>query len=108
MNRKAAIDALLAAVAQGAGDDDRRDARVAARAAWALERIAALKAMQQRVDEAWARLFEARPDLLADDDDEREAIPDPPEQAELDAILAEIDAVRDHDRWPKQLCWGDV
>ena len=42
------------------------------------------------------------------DDDELEAmnIPDPPEQAELDAIHAEIDAVLEHDRWPKELYWS--
>jgi len=104
MTRKATIKALLAAATQVAGDEDRREARVAARTAWVIERIAALKAAQERVDEAWARIIEALPD----DDDEREASPDPPEQAEVDAILAEVDAVRHHDRWPRKLYWGDV
>lgn len=61
MTRKATIEALLAAAAQGAGDQDRREARVAARVAWVKERIAALKAAQERADEAWAPIFEAPP-----------------------------------------------
>lgn len=107
MTRKATIKALLAAAGQVAGDQDRREARVAARVAWVKERIAALKAARKHVDEAWARIVDALPDDDLDDD-EREPIPDPPEQAELDAIHAELDAVRDHDRWPKELHWGDV
>jgi hypothetical protein len=106
MSSKATIEALLAAATRVAGDQDRREARVAARVAWVKERIAALKAAQQRADEAWERILDALPDHL--DDDDREAIPDPPEQVELDAILAEIEAVRDHDRWPRKLHWGDV
>lgn len=107
MTRKATIEALLAAATQVAGDQDRREARVAARVAWVQERIAALNAAQQRADEAWARIVDALPDDF-DDDDDPEAGPPPPEQTELDAILAELNAVRDHDRWPKKLHWGDV
>jgi hypothetical protein len=106
MTSKATIEALLAAATRVAGDQDRREARVAARVAWVKERIAALKAAQQRADEAWERIVDALPDDV--DDDELEASPPPPEQAELDAILAEIEAVRDHDRWPRKLHWGDV
>ena len=106
MTHKATIEALLAGATQGAGDQDRRDGRVAARLAWVKERIAALEAAQQRADEAWFRIVDALPDDL--DDDELEATPSPPEQADLDAILAELEAVRDHDRWPRELHWGDV
>ena len=106
MTHKATIEALLAGATQVAGDRDRREARVAARLAWVKERIAALEAAQQRADEAWFRIVDALPDDL--DDDEFEAIPPPPEQADLDAIHAELEAVRNHDRWPKKLHWGDV
>ena len=106
MTRKTTIEALLAAATQVAGDQDRREGRVAARVAWVKERIAALKAAQKRADEAWTRIVDALPD--DDSDDDLEAGPPPPEQAELDAILAELDAVRHHDRWPKELHWGDV
>jgi hypothetical protein len=105
MTSKATIEALLAAATRVAGDQDQREARAAARVVWVHERIAALKAAQESVDEAWARNLEALPD---DHDDEREALPDPPEQAEVDAIIAEIEAVRDHDRWPRELYWGGV
>ena len=107
MTYKATIEALLAAATEVAGDRERREARVTARVAWVKERIAALKAAQQRADEAWARIVDALPDDL-DDDDELDAIPPPPEQADLDAIHAELEAVRDHDRWPKKLHWGCV
>ena len=107
MTHKATIEALLAGATQGAGDQDRRDGRVAARLAWVKERIAALEAAQQRADEAWFRIVDALPDDFDDDDDEPEAIP-PPEQADVDAIHAELEAVRDHDRWPRELHWGDV
>lgn len=79
--------------------------RKAARAAWARETMAELRAAQERADEAWMRLVQTHAHL---DDDEFEALPDPPEQAELDAIHAEIDAVVEHDRWPRALYWGDI
>lgn len=58
------------------------------------------------MQEAWDRIFEALPDDL--DDEEVDAIPPPPEQAELDAIFDEIEAVRDHDKWPRELHFKDV
>ncbi len=104
MNPEGTIRALLAKAEQAAGEQEGAQARVAARVAWVREAIAALKAAQKRVDEAWDRIFDALPEDL--DDDELEAIPSPSEQAELDSILAEIEAVRDHDKWPKHLYWS--
>ena len=98
------IRALLAA-ASGAADEQARAAdRAAARVAWVHEVRAAWKAAQRRVDDAWDRIFDALPEDL--DDEALEAIPEPPEQAELDAIYAEIRAVCDHDRWPRELYWS--
>lgn len=103
MTAESTIAALLAAAGEMAGDQARHDSRLAARVAWVKERIADLKAAQQRVFDAWDRIF----DELGDDlHDELEAIPEPPEQAELDAIHAELDAVREHDRWPRHLHWS--
>ena len=62
--------------------------------------MAALRLAQRRVFEAWDRL----PDDL--DEEELEAIPEPPKQGEVDAIWAELRAVRDHDRWPGHLRWS--
>ena len=95
------IAALLAAAGQVAGEQEQHDARLAARVAWVKERIAALRAAQQRVSDAWDRIFDALPDDLDDEELEAMDIPDPPEQAELDTIHAELDAVRDCDKWPR-------
>ena len=66
----------------------------------------ALIAAQRKVDDAWSRIFDALPEDM--DDDELDQIPPPPEQAELDAILAEIEAVRDQDKWPRGLYFKNV
>jgi hypothetical protein len=104
MSREDVIRSLLAAAGRAAGEEAGAEARVEARVAWVHQRIADLKAADKRVFEAWDRILDALPEDI--DDEELEAIPDPPEQAERDAIFAEIEAVRDHDRWPKHLHWS--
>jgi hypothetical protein len=52
------------------------------------------------------RISGAFPDDL--DEEALEAIPEPPEQAELDAIFEQLHAVRDHDRWPRELYFKNV
>jgi hypothetical protein len=42
------------------------------------------------------------------DEDELDALPEPPEQAALAAIHAELDAVRYQDKWPQHLHWGNI
>ncbi|MGE0290578.1 MAG: hypothetical protein AB7I42_29870 [Bradyrhizobium sp.] len=108
MTHKTTIAALLAAAGEMAGEQARHESRRAARAAWLKERIAALKAAQRRVFDAWDRIFDALPDNIDEEELEAMDIPDPPEQAELAAIHAEVDAVRDHDKWPRKLHWGDI
>lgn len=101
---------------QTAADEMSALARKAARVAWVGETMTALRAAQRKADEAWAqsvrgtgeqepgmRLLAPFPDDA--DDEELKALPPPPEQAELDAIHAELKAVIDHDRWPKHLYW---
>lgn len=100
------IKTLLAAAVQTAAEDHRAAARQAARIAWVGEAIAALKTAQDKVDQAWTRMLDALPD--DDDAEARDPLPDPPEQAELDAIMFEIESVRAHDRWPREMHWGDV
>lgn len=80
-------------------------ARKLARIAWARETMARLRAAQARVDDAWDRLIDAHEHL---DDDELEELPEPPEQAELDAIHAQIDDVIERDKWPRELYWGSI
>ena len=106
MSREETVKALLAAAGETAGEQARHEARIAARAAWVKQRIAALKAAYKRLEQAWNRIFDALPDDL--DEDELEALPDPPEQAEVDAIHAELDAVREYDCWPRELYWSHV
>jgi hypothetical protein len=104
MNRPTPFQSLLAAAARGAAEDERAAARIAARIAWVKEIMAKLRAAQQRADEAWLRAVGALPEDHSDE--ELEAIPEPPEQAELDAIRAQVDAVVEQDRWPKELYWS--
>ncbi|GAO39850.1 hypothetical protein SCH01S_39_01350 [Sphingomonas changbaiensis NBRC 104936] len=78
-------------------DPDRKQARIA----WARQAMARLKAANAR-DAAWSRLIADQPE----EDDEALDDLSPPEQDEADAILAEIKAACDHDRWPRELYWS--
>lgn len=98
-----AIQTLLAAAQGAAADREQAAARIAARRAWVEQTIAAYKAAQERLDEAWTRIVDALPDDI--DDEAVDHLPDPPEQAEADALWDEIQAVIDHDRWPRHLHW---
>jgi hypothetical protein len=106
MNRPSPFLSLLAAAARGAAEDERAAARIAARVAWVKEVMARLRAAQKRADDAWMRAVCALPEDHSDE--ELNAIPEPPEQAELDAIRAQVDAVVEEDKWPAHLYWGDV
>ena len=63
--------------------------------------MAAWAEAQRKVEQAWDRIFAALPEDVSDE--EVEAIPLPPEQAELDSIQAQILAVINHDPWPRGL-----
>jgi hypothetical protein len=95
---------LLTAANGDAQDPHAREAHIAARFAWLHETIAAHREAQRKVDDAWGRIFDSLPDDL--DEEELAAIPPPPEQAELHAICDQIQAVRDHDLWPRHLYWS--
>ena len=79
--------------------------RKAARVAWVSETVAALRDAHRRLHAAWDRVFDALPEDLDDEELEAMNLPDPPEQAEVDAIHAAISAVIEHDRWPAHLHW---
>ena len=99
------IRTLLAGARAG---DSREWRRKAARVAWVEEVSAKWRELHERVDSAWDRIFDALPDDIDDDELEAMHIPEPPEQAELDALHAQIWAVIDHDKWPKHLYFGGV
>ena len=80
--------------------------RVKARCAWVKETVAALREAHRRVDEAWDRMLDALPDDISDEELEALHLPDPPEQAQVDAIRAQLDAVIERDEWPKHLHWS--
>jgi hypothetical protein len=75
--------------------------RKAARGAWATEVadrwLAAQNAMDERCTKAVNRLSEEEFERLFE-----------AEQAKVDAIRAEIDAVSERDLWPRHLYWGGI
>src|SRR4051812_35226298 len=79
--------------------------RVAARVAWVRETVAALRAAQQKVNDGWDRMLDALPDDLSDEELEALNLPDPPEQATVDALHAQLQAVIKKDQWPRELHW---
>lgn len=105
MSAQATIHALLGGLATADPGEWRRKA---ARIAWVKETMARLRAAQKKVDAAWERLFEGLPDDISDEELEALDLPEPPEQAEVDAIFAELDAVRERDLWPRHLYFGVI
>jgi hypothetical protein len=82
--------------------------RTAARVAWVRETVAALREAHQRLFAAWDRMFDSLPDDIDDEELEAMNLPDPPEQAEADAIHALIEDVLQHDQWPAHLYFGGL
>ena len=82
--------------------------RAKARIAWVSETIAALRSADERLHAAWCRIFAALPEDIDDEELEAMKLPDPPEQAEVDAIHAAIQDVIKHDRWPAHLYFGGL
>jgi hypothetical protein len=63
-------------------------------------------AAQDRVGEAWDRILDTLPHDLDDEELEAMNLPNPPEQAEVDALYEQIEAAREKDRWPRELYWS--
>jgi TorA maturation chaperone TorD len=82
-------------------DCGRQAERREARAAWARKTAAAWHEMMQQMDDRCTKAVER----LSEEEFDRlfEA-----EQAKVDAIYAQLRAVIDKDRWPKELYWGGV
>ena len=108
MNSEDIIRNLLNLAAPDLQDEEARKGRVAARAAWGLATVRAMFAMQDRVTKHRDRIFGELPDDLTDEEIEDLNLPDPPEEAELAALHALIEDMRDRDRWPKELYWGGI
>lgn len=86
---------------------ERRLGRVKCRLAWLHARHAALTAAYDRTGDYYCARMDARPEIDWDDPGAPD-IPPPPEEAEAEAILAEIDAAGRHDRWPRHLHFSNI
>ena len=82
--------------------------RAAARGAWVRETAAAWREAHRRLNAAWGRIFAALPGDLSDEELEALNLPDPPEQAEVDALWAQLNDVVQNDRWPRKLYLGGI
>jgi C4-dicarboxylate-specific signal transduction histidine kinase len=96
---------------EAAAEGRRAEARVRARTDYAAALGARMRAAFAAVDAAWDRRFDERPELLEETDEADEALRamgDPPEEAELEALLAEVHAIADRDAWPRHLYFHGV
>ncbi|HYG30609.1 MAG TPA: hypothetical protein VD887_10380 [Allosphingosinicella sp.] len=89
---------------EAAAEARRTEIRARARADYVRGLIDRLKAANEALEAAWMRWLDENPDWEEHD----EPAPDPPEQAAVDAIFEEIDAIIAHDRWPQHLHFRDV
>ena len=89
------LRALLAA-------DEPADPCKAARYRWLHRTAGAWHDARMRCDAVWRELVRDIPDELIDEVE----IAEPPEQAEVDALWAQLNDVIQKDKWPKHLYWG--
>jgi hypothetical protein len=78
------------------------DPRQAARWLWVHETTLAWQEAMRRCDAAWCELVK---DIPEDEIDDVE-VPEPPEQAEVDALWGQLNAVIQKDQWPRELYWS--
>ena len=79
-----------------------RDPHKAERFRWLHETTAAWLDASRRCDAVWMELVRDIPEELIDEVE----IADPPEQAEVDALWAQLDDVVQKDLWPRHLYWS--
>jgi hypothetical protein len=99
--RKHFMDTLCALLAA----DEPADPRKAARYYWLHRTAAAWEDATRRCDAMWMELVRGIPD---DVDVDEVDIPPPAEEAEVDALWAQLDDVIQNDRWPKELYFGRI
>jgi hypothetical protein len=83
------------------------EGRMRMRLAWTRERFAEFMAMQDKACDAYARAMDERPDVDWDAEDAPE-LPPPPEEALAEAILAEVRAALEGEKWPRHLHFHGV
>ena len=96
--------------AEAAAAAERAEARTKARLEWLRGRFERMTILWDWLGRYWADFAEAHPDIDLEDPDDRDLplLVDPPEQAELEAVEAEIAAARDRDVWPRHLYFDEV
>lgn len=90
---------------QAAAEARRAQARAKARFDWGLDLMDELDAAQAAAEAAWAR-FEHEHGAL--DDETYDALPAPPEQERLEALLAQVDALVERGQYPRHLHFRGV
>jgi hypothetical protein len=80
------------------------------KARWLWLRLTAMEwtDAQRRCTAAWGRLFAVLPNDLGDDELDDLDLPEPPEEAEVNALWEQLNEVIQKDRWPKHLYWGGL
>jgi hypothetical protein len=88
----------------------RAEARAKARLQWLHGRFVRMTELWTMLGRSWADFADAHPGIDLEDPDDRDLplLVDPPEQAELEAVEAEIAAARDRDVWPRHLYFDEV
>jgi hypothetical protein len=89
---------------------ERAEARTKARLEWLRGRFERLNALWTLLGRYWADFADAHPEIDMEEPEDRHLplLIDPPEQAELEAVEAEIAAARDRDVWPRHLYFDEV
>jgi hypothetical protein len=88
--------------------DEPADPRKAARWHWLHDTAEAWHDAHDRLNAAWDRTFAALPDDIGDEELEALNLPDPPEEAEVNALWAQLNDVIQKDLWPRHLYWGEI
>lgn len=87
---------------------EQAEAQTRARLDWLRGRFERLSQLWDALSIFWGDFFDRHPEIDDEDPDPELLPPDPPEQAELEAIEAEIAAARDRDLWPRHLYFGEI
>ena len=89
---------------------ERAEARSKARLEWLSGRFVRMTELWTMLGRYWAEFADAHPEIDFEDPDDRDLplLVDPPEQAELEAVEAQIAAARDRDVWPRHLYFDEV
>jgi hypothetical protein len=86
----------------------RAEERMKARLAWLDSLFVRMFELYRYLGDYWNDFFDAHPELDEEDPDPALLPPDPPEQAELEAIERVLEEVRLRDQWPRHLYFDVV